>query len=248
MPKAAKGLLDKFVPVLLVLTVALAVLVGVLWEKVSNLEKGTTSTTAPAEVAQPDASGKLSEEDAKKVEKPGDKDHVRGSLDAQVYLIEYTDLECPFCKTFHPTAQQALDEYGDKIAWVYRHFPLDQLHSKADKEAEASECAFEQGGNDAFWKFVDKIYEVTPSNNGLDLTMLPGYGGQIGLNSARLKTCLDSGKYAEKVESQYQSGLTAGVTGTPGNFIMNSKGEVWVVPGAVPYESLKATIEEALAN
>lgn len=248
MPGSFKtNLLDKFVPVLLVLTVALAVLVGVLWQKVSTLEKGTP-TTDTAEVAVPDASGKLPEESAKKVEKPNDKDHIRGSLDAQVFLIEYTDLECPFCKSFHPTAQQALDEYGDKIAWVYRHFPLDSLHPKADKEAEASECAFEQGGNNAFWKYVDKIYEVTPSNNGLDLTKLPNYAGQIGLNSTKFKTCLDSGKYAEKVESHYQSGLTAGVTGTPGNFIMNSKGEVWVIPGAVPYSSLQPVIEEALKS
>ena len=243
-----KSLLDKFVPVLLVLTVALAVAVGALWQKVASLEKGTGTANIPAQVAGPDATGKLPEESAKLVEKPNDKDHIRGSLDAQIYLIEYTDLECPFCKSFHPTAQQALDEYGETIAWVYRHFPLDSLHPKADKEAEAAECAFEQGGNDAFWKYVDKIYEVTPSNNGLDLTRLPTYAGQIGLNSAELKTCLDSGKYAEKVESQYQSGLTAGVTGTPGNFIMNAKGEVWVIPGAVPYEQLKPVIEEALKS
>ena len=242
-----KSLLEKFVPVLLILTVVLAGLVGVLWQKVTSLEKGT-SITDTAEVAGPDASGKLPEESAKKVEKPNDKDHIRGSLDAQIYLIEYSDLECPFCKSFHPTAQQALEEYGDNIAWVYRHFPLDSLHPKADKEAEAAECAFEEGGNDAFWKFVDKIYEVTPANNGLDLTKLSTYAGQIGLNSSELKTCLDSGKYAEKVESQYQSGLTAGVTGTPGNFIMNAKGEVWVIPGAVPYAQLKPVIEEALKS
>lgn len=243
-----KGLLEKSVPVLLVLTVVLAVFVGVLWQKVSSLEKGSPTNGFPAEIAGPDATGKLPEESAKLVEKPSDKDHLRGSLDAQIFLIEYTDLECPYCKTFHPTAQQALAEYGDKIAWVYRHFPLDQIHTKADKEAEAAECAFELGGNDAFWKFVDKIYAVTPSNNGLDLTKLPTYAGQVGLKQADFKTCLDSGKYAEKVEAQYQSGLAAGVTGTPGNFIMNSKGEVWVIPGAVPYEQLKPVIDEALKS
>lgn len=249
MPEGSKrNLLEKFVPVLLVLTVVLAGLVGVLWQKVASLEKGTTTTTGTADVAQPDANGKLPEESAKKVEKPNDKDHIRGSLDAQVYLIEYTDLECPFCKQFHPTAEQALSEYGDKIAWVYRHFPLDSLHPKADKEAEGAECAFEQAGNDGFWKFVDKIYAVTPSNNGLDLTKLPTYAGQVGLKQADFKTCLDSGKYAEKVESQYQSGLTAGVTGTPGNFIMNKKGEVWVIPGAVPYAQMKPIIDEALKS
>lgn len=239
------GLLERFVPVLLIITVILAGVVGALWQKVSQLEKGKTSVATDT-TAQPDASGKLAEADAKKVEKPSDKDHIRGPLNAQVFLIEYSDLECPFCKQFHLTAQQARDEYGDKLTWVYRHFPLDTLHPKADKEAEASECAFEMAGNDGFWKFIDHIYEIATSNNTLDLTKLPTYAAQTGLNAAQFKTCLDSGKYASKVESQYQSGLTAGVTGTPGNFIMNSKGEVWVIPGAVPFESLKATIEEAL--
>src|SRR3972149_9025209 len=104
------GLLEKFVPILLVITVILAGVVGALWQKVSTLEKGGTSLVTDT-AAQPDASGKLAEADAKKVEKPGDKDHIRGSLDAQIFLIEYSDLECPFCKQFHLTAQQAIDEY-----------------------------------------------------------------------------------------------------------------------------------------
>lgn len=242
-------ILEKFIPVLLLVTIALAFLVGVLWQKVSLLEGGKTSDKAalPSE-NQPSIEGKLSSEQAGKVQKPSENDHIRGSLDAQVFLIEYSDLECPFCKQFHSTAQQAVDEYEGKVAWVYRHFPLDTLHSKADKEAEAAECAFELGGNDGFWKFVDKIFEVTPSNNGLDLARLPTYASQVGLNQTAFKTCLDSGKYKDKVESQYQSGVGAGVSGTPGNFIMNKKGEVWLIPGAVPFETLKQTIEEALKS
>ncbi len=244
------ALLEKFMPVLLVITVALAFLVGVLWQKVSLLEgrKASGTALAPSDQGGGEVNGKLSEEQAGKVEKPNDKDHIRGSLAAEIFLIEYSDLECPFCKQFHPTAQQAVDEYQGKVTWVYRHFPLDTLHPKADKEAEATECAFELGGQDGFWKLVDKIFEVTPSNNGLDLVKLPTYASQVGLNQTAFKTCLDSGKYQDKVEEQYQSGITAGVTGTPGNFIMNKKGEVWVIPGAVPFETLKLTIEEALKS
>lgn len=244
------SLFEKFVPILLVISVALAFLVGVLWQKVSFLEggKGAKNTQAPGDLAPGGVNGKLSEDQAKKVEKPNDKDHIRGSLDAEVYLIEYSDLECPFCKQFHLTAQQAVDEYKDKVTWVYRHFPLDTLHPKADKEAEAAECAFELGGQDGFWKYVDKIFEVTPSNNGLDLAKLPTYAGQVGLNQSSFTSCLDSGRYADLVEEQYQGGITAGVTGTPGNFIMNKKGEVWIIPGAVPFETLKVTIDEALKS
>ena len=248
----------RFVPVLLVVAVILAFFVGILWQKVRNLEKGggtavkTAGDAAGTKAVRPDVNGKLPEEQAKKVAGVSDDDHIRGAKDlsaragVQVYLIEYSDLECPFCKSFHPTAQLAVDEYRGKVAWVYRHFPLDTLHPKADKEAEAAECAAELGGNDGFWKFIDKIFEVTPSNNGLDPVKLPAYASQVGLDQTQFKTCLDSGKYAGKVEEQYQGGVTAGVTGTPGNFIMNKKGEVWVVPGAVPYENLKPIIEEAL--
>jgi len=245
------NLLEKFVPILLVLTVALAFLVGLLWQKVSLLEKGGTSGTQQAvgDTNVPtDVNGKLSDEQAKAVEKVSDKDRVRGSRDAQVFIIEYSDLECPFCKQFHPTVQQIVDEYKGNVAWVYRHFPLDSLHPKADKEAEAAECAFEQGGEAGFWKFIDKIFEVATSNNTLDLAKLPTYAGQVGLNQTKFKTCLDSGKYKDEVERQYQSGATAGVNGTPGSFVINKKGEIWLVGGAVQFESLKSTIEEALKS
>lgn len=95
-------------------------------------------------------------------------DHIRGSIGAPVKIVEYSDLECPFCKMFHETLKEVTASYGDKVAWVYRPFPLSQLHSMAPKEAEAAECASEIGGNEGFWKFVDKINEITPANNRLN--------------------------------------------------------------------------------
>ena len=90
-------------------------------------------------------------------------DHVRGNPNAPVKIVEYSDTECPFCKRFHPTMNQIMGEYGKngKVAWVYRHFPIDSLHPiKARKEAEATECANELGGNDKFWAYLDRIYEI----------------------------------------------------------------------------------------
>ena len=74
-------------------------------------------------------------------------DHILGNPNAPLVIVEYSDLECPFCKNFHGTMHQIIDEYGKDglVAWVYRHFPLDSLHSKARREAEATECAGEQG-------------------------------------------------------------------------------------------------------
>src|SRR3989338_5116050 len=148
-------------------------------------------------------------------------DHMLGNPNAPIVMVEYSDLECPFCKTFHKTMQTILDEYGKdgKVAWIYRHFPLD-IHPKAPKESEATECAFELGGNKAFWDYVNKIFEITPANNGLDHAKLPEIAGQIGLNMNDFQTCLDSGRYAEKVKADYNDGLKAGVNGTPNTVLV----------------------------
>ncbi len=98
-------------------------------------------------------------------------DHILGNIGAKIVILEYSDLECPYCKVFHKTMHQVIESNPD-IAWVYRHYPIPQLHPKAFHEAEASECAWEQGGNDAYWKYMDKIFEITPSNNGLDVKEL----------------------------------------------------------------------------
>ncbi|KKT87007.1 MAG: Sodium/proton antiporter [Parcubacteria group bacterium GW2011_GWA2_46_10] len=86
-------------------------------------------------------------------------DHLRGSIDAPVVLIEYSDLECPYCKRFHPEVKQMIEKYGDKIVWAYRHFPLEAIHSSARPLAEGSECAAQLGGNDKFWEYVDYVFE-----------------------------------------------------------------------------------------
>ena len=168
-------------------------------------------------------------------------DHIRGNVNAQITIVEYSDLECPFCKVFHGTMKQAMAAYGDKVRWVYKHFPLDQLHPKADKEAEAAECAGELGGNDAFWAYIDKVFEATPSNNGLDLALLPAIAQDLGLDRTRFESCLSSGKYAELVEAQSQEGMRLGVDGTPGSFVNGER-----VRGAIPFEALKRMIDSQL--
>lgn len=175
-------------------------------------------------------------------------DHILGNPDADVKLIEFSDLECPFCKRVHPTLKQVVEQYGKegKVAWVYRHFPLDSIHPKADKEAEASECAAELGGNDAFWRYVDKVYEVTPSNNGLDPALLPKIAGDLGLDAAKFNECLESGKYAAKVEGHTQEAVAAGGNGTPYTIVVAKNGKTFPIFGAVPFSDFQAAIEEAL--
>jgi len=175
-------------------------------------------------------------------------DHILGSPDAPVKIVEFSDLECPFCKRFHPTLQQVMDEYGEsgQVAWVYRHFPLDQIHSKARKEAEATECANELGGNDSFWSYLDKLYEITPSNNGLDLSLLPQIAEDVGLNRSQFESCLNSGKYAQHIEDDYQDSTASGGTGTPYSVVIAPNGNTFAVSGAQPYSAVKSIIELAL--
>lgn len=228
--------------VLVGLLVAAALAVGFLYGKVQTLEK--TGGNANAVVNNADQPA----EEAPKlgdVEKVTDKDHIRGDLKtAKVVLIEYSDLECPFCSSFHSTAKQAVESYGKDVAWIYRHFPLSQIHPNAQKYAEASECAFEMGGEKSFWSFIDKMFT---DQSTMTQATLPSVAKAVGLNEANFKKCLDSGKHAKKVDEHYQGGVKAGVTGTPGNIIMNLKtGKAELIPGAVPLESLKASIDAAL--
>jgi len=130
-------------------------------------------------------------------------DHIRGNPNAKVFIVEYSDLECPFCKVFHNTMQEVMKDYGDNgdVAWVFRHFPIDSLHSRARNEAYASECANEQGGNISFWKYIDRLNEITESNDKLDPKQLPEIAKFIGLDVNAFNTCLASGKYADRIAS-----------------------------------------------
>lgn len=173
-------------------------------------------------------------------------DHLRGNPDAPIKIVEFSDLECPFCKRFHFTMQQVIDNYEDQVAWVYRHLPLTSLHPKAFKEAEATECAAELGGNGAFWAYVDRIFEITPSNNGLDLDKLPEIAEEIGLDRGEFETCLNSGRHASGIDEDMEDAANSGGRGTPYS-VMIVNGEQFVpINGAQPYESVKLIIDQAL--
>lgn len=175
-----------------------------------------------------------------------DRDHVLGAADAELTLVEYSDYECPFCKSFHPTVKRVLQEYEGRLKIVYRHFPL-SFHANAQKQAEASECVAELAGNEAFWEFTDAIFERTTSGGtGFALADLPKLAVEVGANEAKFTECLDSGKYNQYVLDDMQSGVAAGVQGTPGSIIVDQDGNTRAVEGAVPYETLKADIEAML--
>ena len=167
-----------------------------------------------------------------------DGDHVLGNPNAKVAVIEYSDFECPFCGRLFSDAVLKIKENfvksGD-VKFVYRHFPLRSIHQQAQKAAEASECASEQG---KFWEYHDVIFEqqASLSENNLKL-----WAKELGLNSNQFDSCLDSGKYSARVDIDYNEGLTLGVNGTPATFV-NGK----LISGAVPYEEFERAIKEEL--
>jgi protein-disulfide isomerase len=173
------------------------------------------------------------------------KDHIRGSSAAKIMLVEYSDLECPFCKQYHAAIKEAIASYPPgTVAWVYRHFPL-AIHPKAQIEAEAAECANAQGGNDAFWKFIDRVFEITPSNNRLEESELPKIAQSIGLDIPAFQSCLQNRSQKATVDAQAKSGAAAGATGTPYTVIV-SKSASMPIKGAVSGATLKNDIDTIL--
>ena len=188
---------------------------------------------------------KLAEEQAKNVIPPNEDDHILGDKDALISIIEYSDFECPFCKQFHSTPSEILENNPD-VNWVYRHFPLSFHDPLATKQALASECVADLGGNNAFWEYSDKIFETTDSNGkGMEVSELTTLAKEAGVNPNEFQACLDSEKFLAEVQADIKSGTDAGVTGTPGNIIRNNKtGEVRFLAGAYPIEAVQAAIDE----
>lgn len=166
-------------------------------------------------------------------------DHIRGNKNAKVTMIEYSDFECPFCKRFTPTIDQALKDFPNDVRLVYRHFPLKSIHPSAQKAAEASECAAKLGGDTAFWKMHDKLIAATT----LSVDVMKGFAKDSGVDQAKFNACLDSGETAGRVDTDLNEGSSFGVEGTPATFINGQ-----LASGAIPYDGaggLKELLQKA---
>lgn len=194
------------------------------------------TATAPAEADAPLPSGET------KVRGPQPDDHIMGSRDARLVLIEYSDFQCPFCARVHPTLKRLVDEGGGQVAWIYRHLPLESIHPQAVPAALASECVAEQLGDEGFWKFTDDMF----ANQG-DLG--PAYYRQVaqrlGADGARFDQCVASQKYASKVSADTSEATANGGQGTPYTILYTQKGQTGV-SGALPYETFSAVIKAFL--
>lgn len=159
----------------------------------------------------------------------------RGNPDAKIVIIEYSDFQCPFCGKVQATVEQILKDYDGKVKLYYKQFPLTQIHPNAQKAAEASLLAADQG---KFWEYHDLLFE---NQDELDPASLKRYAAQLNLDTEKFNSGLDSGIKAQAVNKDLEEGIRNGVGGTP-MFFINGQ----VVSGAQPYSVFKQTIDSEL--
>lgn len=168
------------------------------------------------------------------------KDWIRGDKNAKISIIEFSDIDCPFCTRHHDTMNQLIEKYDGQINWVYRHFPLTSLHPEAFKKAEAAECVGELGGNDKFWEYLDKLFAENETASGL-----ADMASSIGINKDKFQDCLDSGKYNSKVQSHTSQAQAAGGRGTPYSVIVAGDQKI-PINGALPLSTIEASLSPLL--
>ena len=161
--------------------------------------------------------------------------HFKGNPDAKVRIVEFSDFQCPACGAAFPNIERIFSEYSGRIKFTYRHFPLSTIHPFAQKAAEASECSAEQG---KFWEMYEKLFQ---NQQSLAIDDLKSYAVSLGLDSAQFSQCLDSGKYASKVASDFSYGVSIGVNSTPTFYINGEK------YSNLSYDQFKSVIDSKLA-
>jgi len=173
---------------------------------------------------------------------------IDGNADAPITVLEYSDLECPFCAKFHNdgTPKAIQEKYGENLNIIFNHFPLD-FHANALPAAQALECVREQGWD--FYGLIDASFEKYSSNN-FSLTGFYELAAEYWADSALVQECVEADTYNELVNTQMTTGQNLfGVTGTPGNVVINNlTWEFEVVSGAYPAATFEAIIDKMLAE
>jgi protein-disulfide isomerase len=164
---------------------------------------------------------------------PGD--HVRGPADAPVTVVEYGDYECPYCRGAFRDVHEMLDSYPEAVRFVFRNFPIPQLHPHATQAAEAAEAAAAQG---KFWQMYELLLQPHAQ---LDTDSLTTYAGLIGLDVPRFATDVAEQRYASKIDGDVQEGLQNGVNSTPKFYVNGQR-----VDGKVPLEHLEELVQQAV--
>ena len=162
-------------------------------------------------------------------------DHILGPPSAAVTVVEFGDFECPSCRQAHPAVQFMLQHFGQRVRFVFRHFPLREVHAHAELAAEAAEAAGAQG---RFWPYFDLLFN---HQNQLDPSHLGSYAAQLGLDMPRFENALKDGVYRQRVQEQIEIGNRLRVRGTPTFYVNGNFTDV-----SFGLQQLRDTIERLL--
>lgn len=172
-----------------------------------------------------------------------EKDHVLGNPDAEITLIEFSDFQCPFCASLHPTLSRIVTESNGNINWVYRYFPLNSIHPEATPSALASECVARYAGNNAFWKFADELFK---NQEKLGIPLYEKLSEAANISSEDLASCMTSEDTTARITENLDDAITSGGQGTPYVIIVNNRNlEKTSFSGALPYTQIVAQIGKA---
>ena len=203
------------------------------------------SDSNPTQVAKEQASEVKSE--TTEVRPVGENDYIRGNPNAPILMVEYSDYDCPFCKQYHNTMNQIMDEYGitGKIAWAYRQFPLVKLHPNAQLISEAALCVGDIGKNEAFWKFTDMVFNERGADEQTNVTKLVQFAEASGVSVSDYKTCMESDRMRPELEAQITDGFNSGARGTPYTVLIVGNQQA-IINGAQPYATVKGIVENLI--
>lgn len=242
-PPRTTFFLGLFVGITVTAIIAIVVMVPML--NASGSKTGTTGTTNT--VAAGNDTNNAVATTASFTAPSSKTDYYRGEKpeDADVVMVEYSDFQCPFCQTLHPTLKQLLSDYDGKISWVYRHYPLTSIHPNAQPAAEASECIGNLGGNDAFWAFADGVFG---NQSAMSDSFYQQLATQAGVNESKYTDCYSKKQYDSVISTDVSEGSASGISGTPGTFILpkNDVSKAQLISGALPIDSFKQAIDAAL--
>ncbi len=176
-------------------------------------------------------------------------DYIFGNPNAEIFVVTYTDAECPYCKKFHETMLDIIknEDYikEGNVAWVVRHSPIPKLHPLALQKSTALECAGSLGGNDFFWKYINKIFEEIPLKGSLKLSRFSEIAVEQGLNKTKFEACMKKDSTKKAIQEDLNSAANIGAKGTPYNIIVSKDGNI-PIPGAQPYKNINLKIRKAL--
>lgn len=173
---------------------------------------------------------------------------IYGNVNARFTLVEFSDLECPFCKRFHETPKQIVENSKGNVNWQWKHLPLGFHNPAAKRQALAAECVREQKGNKAFWVFIDDVFQQS-RGNGQGVPNLAALVEGVGANVDQVKECMSEGRYSDKIDQEAQQAANNGINGTPATFVVdNTTGKTQLLTGAQPPQAIMAAIRKMMAE